>query len=110
MQLSVFPFFVSTGERIRLMRSNGKAVNSNLKIKNIYRGVETVSTAEWISVTVEFGGTASDESKIIPMVVGIGIVYNNRAASYRITAKTTTTFTVNCYGLAEFDWVVIELA
>lgn len=84
--------------------------NSNLKIKNIYSGKATVSSGDWTSVTIDFGGTASDASKIIPIAAGIQIYDGNHVPNIMINEKTTTTFTASCYGLSAFNWVVIELA
>ena len=80
-----------------------------LKIKNIYSGKATVSSADWVSVTVEFGGTVADADKIIPMAVGLQIYDGNHIPNIMINEKTPTSFTASCYGLSAFQWVVLEL-
>lgn len=84
-------------------------VNRKLKIKNIYSGKATVSSADWIAVTVEFGGTVADADKIIPMAVGLQIYDGNHIPNIMINEKTPTSFTASCYGLSAFQWVVLEL-
>ena len=84
-------------------------VNGKLQIKNIYNGKATVSSADWIAVTVEFGGTVTDTSKIVPMVVGFQIYDGNHIPNIMINEKTPTSFTTSCYGLSAFQWVVLEL-
>ena len=84
-------------------------VNGKLQIKNIYSGKATVSSADWISVTVEFGGTVTDTSKIVPMVVGFQIYDGNHVPNIMINEITKTSFIASCYGLSAFQWVVLEL-
>ena len=84
-------------------------INRKLKIKNIYSGKATVSSADWIAVTVEFGGTVADADKIIPMAVGLQIYDGNHIPNIMINNKTPTSFTASCYGLSAFQWVVLEL-
>ncbi len=84
-------------------------LNRKLKIKNIYSGKATVSSADWIAVTVEFGGTVADADKIIPMAVGLQIYDGNHIPNIMINEKTPTSFTASCYGLSAFQWVVLEL-
>ena len=84
-------------------------VNGKLQIKNIYSGKATVSSADWIAVTVEFGGTVTDTSKIVPMVVGFQIYGGNHVPNIMINEITKTSFIASCYGLSAFRWVVLEL-
>lgn len=83
--------------------------NGKLQIKKIYSGKATVSSADWIAVTVEFGGTVADTDKIIPMAVGLQIYDGNHIPNIMINEKTPTSFTASCYGLSAFQWVVLEL-